>query len=96
MKKILIIEDDRVLSEELSRLLGSAGYDAARITEFRDVTAQMHKADADLILLDINLPGIGGETLLQEFRLKKQYARHHADKPYRRDRRGAFYELRRG
>lgn len=70
MKKILIIEDDRVLSEELSRLLGSAGYDAARITEFRDVTAQMHKADADLILLDINLPGIGGETLLQEFRRK--------------------------
>ena len=70
MKKILIIEDDRVLSEELSKLLQSAGYEAARITEFRDVTAQMHNADADLILLDINLPGISGETLLQEFRRK--------------------------
>ena len=70
MKKILIIEDDRVLSEELSRLLQSAGYEAVRITEFSDVAAQMHKADANLILLDINLPGISGETLLQEFRRK--------------------------
>lgn len=70
MKKILIIEDDRVLSEELGRLLQSAGYEAERITDFSGVAAQMHKADADLILLDINLPEISGETLLQEFRRK--------------------------
>ena len=49
MKKILIIEDDRVLSEELGRLLQSAGYEAERITDFSGVAAQMHKADAEIL-----------------------------------------------
>ena len=68
MKKILIIEDDAVLSEELCTLLKNSGYEASRVTDFETTADQMRSSDADLILLDINLPFTGGETLLQEFR----------------------------
>ena len=68
MKKILIIEDDAVLSEELCTLLKNSGYEASRVTDFETTADQMRLSDADLILLDINLPFTGGETLLQEFR----------------------------
>lgn len=68
MKRILIIEDDKVLSDELSILLKNAGYDAVCIKDFRDVSTQIKQADIDLILLDINLPEVNGEALLQDFR----------------------------
>lgn len=68
MKKILIIEDDAVLCGELSTLLKNAGYETEQIRDLGSIAEQMRSSDADLILLDINLPGVNGETLLQEFR----------------------------
>jgi DNA-binding response OmpR family regulator len=38
------------------------------VTDFSDVARQMKSSQADLILLDINLPLVNGEDLLQEFR----------------------------
>lgn len=68
MNKILIIEDDPYLCEELSVLLGKSGYSVQSVNDFTDVHAQMLSAEADLILLDIGLPGENGEALLQKFR----------------------------
>ncbi len=68
MNTILIIEDDRTLSEELSILLEKAGYGTERVTDFKDVLSQMEESAADLILLDISLPEENGEVLLQKFR----------------------------
>ncbi len=68
MNKILIVEDDRTLCEELSILLENAGYLVSTIADFNDVFLQMKEADVDLILLDINLPGENGEVLLQKYR----------------------------
>ena len=68
MKQILIVEDDGVLRGELSVLLRNAGYGTVCIDDFTGVSGQMKAADCDLVLLDINLPGESGETLLQEFR----------------------------
>ncbi len=71
MNKILIIEDDKTLSEELSILLTNAGYTAEKVTDFGNVSSLLKASDADLILMDINLPGENGEALLQEFRKTK-------------------------
>ena len=68
MKKILVIEDDNALRDEVTTLLGNSGYETAVITDFSNTLEQMKASAADLILLDINLPFVSGQTLLQEFR----------------------------
>lgn len=68
MKRILVIEDEQVLREELVLLLQNAGYETLSITRFEDVCAQMIAAHANLVLLDINLPGTNGQLLLRDFR----------------------------
>lgn len=67
MKRIMIIEDEPALRDELSVLLQNAGYEPIAVTDYDNVSEQMKVADADLILLDINLPNVNGETLLQDF-----------------------------
>ena len=68
MKRIMIIEEEPALRDELSVLLQNAGYEPIAVTDYDNVSEQMKVADADLILLDINLPNVNGETLLQDFR----------------------------
>ncbi|MBR3421945.1 MAG: response regulator transcription factor [Ruminococcus sp.] len=66
--KILIIEDDAALRGELDVLLRNAGYETESVTDFAGAAEQMKHSSADLILLDINLPNVNGETLLQDYR----------------------------
>ena len=68
MKRIMIIEDETILRDELSVLLKNAGYEPIAVTDYSNVSEQMKSANSDLILLDINLPNVNGETLLQDFR----------------------------
>ena len=72
MKKIQIIEDDTALRKELRILLEGEGYQVEEIEDYGNLTAESLNPDADLILLDINLPGINGEELLRRFRKEKQ------------------------
>lgn len=67
-KKILIIEDDKDLQEELSCLLERNGYATECVTDFRNTWESMRETDADLILLDLTLPDTDGQTLLRRFR----------------------------
>ena len=71
MNKILIVEDDRTLCGELSNLLEKSGYEVESISDFSGSYAQMESSDADLVLLDIGLPGENGEALLQSYRKVK-------------------------
>ncbi len=68
MKKILIIEDDKDVREELKVLLCRNGYQADYVTEFRDVCKKITESESDMVLLDINLPDVDGESLLKELR----------------------------
>ena len=68
MKRIMIIEDERALRQELSVLLENSGYETVCVTEFDNVPDQMLASGADLVLMDITLPGQNGEDLLQSFR----------------------------
>lgn len=65
MQKILIIEDDPAIREELSLLLKNEGYSPLAITDFSDtdIPALAAQYAPDLILLDINLPGRDGFSL---------------------------------
>lgn len=72
MKRILIVEDDAAIRVELQELLQNNGYLTEVIQDFVDVLDQIHKIQADLILMDINLPGLNGEVLLSRLRRESQ------------------------
>ena len=68
MKRILIVEDDMALAQELQYLLISNQYDAQCVEEFTDVAGQILASQADMVLLDINLPEVDGQSVLRELR----------------------------
>lgn len=72
MKKILIIEDEKIVSNKLKELLDGSGYNAIILKEFRNVLKEIELINPDLILLDINLPEVNGEILLQNIRKKSK------------------------
>ena len=63
MARIMIIEDDPDIREELTLLLENEGYTPLSIEEFTDVPGQAAREHPDLILLDIGLPGKDGFSL---------------------------------
>ncbi len=70
MKKIFIVEDDQTVSKGLLELLTNAGYNAKIIENFEKVEEEINTYNPDLILLDINIPYINGQILLQNLRKK--------------------------
>ena len=67
MQKILIVEDEKKIREELERFLNNNGFVAVGLTKF-DSVEDILKENADLILLDINLPYIDGKFMCKEIR----------------------------
>lgn len=68
MEKILIVEDDETLRDELSNLLSNSGYEVLVLTDFKNSKEEIIKLSPDLILLDINIPYLNGEILLKSLR----------------------------
>lgn len=68
MKKILIIEDDATLREELRLLLENGGYAPCVTTDFENAADEAAQLRPDLVLLDILLPDANGQSILREIR----------------------------
>ncbi len=68
MKKIFIVEDDKSICMELIEILENEGYAASYLTDYEHSKEEILAAGADLILMDINIPGINGRNLLKEIR----------------------------
>lgn len=66
--KILIVEDDTSLQGVLSSLLQDEGYIADSVSTGSDALYKISKSLPDLVLLDLGLPDIQGETVLQKVR----------------------------
>ncbi len=68
MAKILIVEDDEKLRNELNIFLNSNGYESCYLKSFENPIEDILRKSADLILLDINLPNLDGEYICKEIR----------------------------
>ena len=68
MTKILVVEDDHQIQQELVLLLQRNGFEAQALTSFESVPQQIIAAHSDLVLLDLNLPGIDGQQICREVR----------------------------
>lgn len=68
MAKILIVEDDEKLRNELNIFLNSNGYESCYLKSFENPIEDILRESADLILLDINLPNLDGEYICKEIR----------------------------
>ena len=68
MRRVLIIEDDLSICNELKELLDNAGYEGIILNSFENSYEEFLNMKPDLVLLDINIPKINGELLLQKIR----------------------------
>lgn len=68
MKKIVIIEDDEVIREELQNFLIKYGYEVKAPIDLNNIIKYVENEHANLILLDINLPLYDGYYICREIR----------------------------
>lgn len=68
MYKILIVEDDAVIAEEIRRSLLKWGYDVQSVQDFSNVLAEFAAYEPHLVLLDISLPFYNGYYWCGEIR----------------------------
>lgn len=65
---ILIIEDDKVIREELQYVLQCNGFKVELVVDFEHVEEQVRQINPHMILLDINLPNVDGYQLCMNIR----------------------------
>ena len=70
MTKILVVEDETSFSEALSYLLGREGFDVSVADSGTRAIEEFDRHGADLILLDLMLPGLSGTEVCRQIRSK--------------------------
>ncbi len=68
MQKILIVEDDEKLRNELETFLSNNGYQVEVLKKFDNTIQDILKINPNLLLLDVNLPNADGEYICKEIR----------------------------
>ncbi len=68
LKKIFVVEDDESICKELVQILENEGYEAESLKSFDNTKDDILKAAPNLVLMDINIPGINGRNLVKEIR----------------------------
>lgn len=68
MSKILLLEDDANLNETITEFLEEEGYDVVSVYDGHEAQDKLYESKYDLLLLDVNTPGMNGFKLLKEAR----------------------------
>lgn len=70
MKRIVLVEDEALMREELAEMLHKAGYQVDEVSVFENVEEQIWSFAPDLVLLDLNLPGTSGFQICRNVKQK--------------------------
>ena len=68
MYKILIVEDDETIASTVEKRISAWGYEARRVSDFRNVISEFAAFDPQLVLLDVMLPFYNGYHWCNEIR----------------------------
>jgi DNA-binding response OmpR family regulator len=68
MPRILVVEDDGDIAELIRHYLEKAGHSVERLSSGTGVMARLREAPADLVVLDLMLPGLDGSRVCQAMR----------------------------
>ena len=68
MTKILVVEDEASFSEALAYLLGREGFDVSVADNGVSAVEEFDRHGADLVLLDLMLPGLSGTEVCRQIR----------------------------
>ena len=68
MTKILVVEDEASFSEALAYVLGKEGFEVTVADTGDGAIAAFDKGGADLVLLDLMLPGLSGTEVCKQLR----------------------------
>ena len=96
MTRILVVEDEISYSDPLSYLLRKEGYEVAVAETGPAALEEFDRAGADLVLLDLMLPGLGGADVCRAAAPALERAGDHAHRQGQRDRQGGRPRDRRG
>ena len=69
---ILIIEDEQGIRQELSQLLRNSLYEVTAVEQFDNLAETVLELQPDLVLLDLNLPGVSGFDVCADIRRKSE------------------------
>lgn len=72
MTRVLVVEDERNLREPLVYLLQKEGYDVIEAEDGNAAIENFRTLGADLILLDLMLPGLSGNEVCRAIRAESQ------------------------
>jgi DNA-binding response OmpR family regulator len=73
MKRILIIDDEKRIGQSYTQLLSEEGFEAEYASGAQEATNLLIREHFDLVLLDINMPGVDGKVMYEVIR---EYDRH--------------------
>jgi DNA-binding response OmpR family regulator len=66
--KVLLVDDDEIVLDYLSLFIGAAGYDVVRATNGQGALIAMQQDFAQIVMLDIGMPGMDGLELCRAIR----------------------------
>lgn len=70
--RLLIVEDEENIRGELEGCLAGMGYEVSSVHDFSNVAAEILNEKPDLVLLDVNLPGMNGLNICEQIRKTSQ------------------------
>ncbi|MGH3338933.1 MAG: response regulator, partial [Propionibacteriaceae bacterium] len=70
MTRVLVIEDEESYLEALSYMLSKEGFEVAEARDGAAGIAEFDRHGADLVLLDLMMPGVPGTEVCRQLRLR--------------------------
>ena len=72
MTRVLVVEDEESFSDALTFMLEREGYEVAVAADGNAALEEFEKSGADILLLDLMLPGLPGTEVCRQIRTRSQ------------------------